>query len=102
MSTSFGSEHFIFFDSAQWVADQLGMNLSLYKLLKEYMPDTVQWTFPSGGPNIGITLPPWLSAESLVFEAQKNNIAFLAGTTCYASEPEFNHIRLSFSSLDDE
>ena len=30
-----------------------------------------------GGPNIWVTLPSWLSAESLVFEAQKNNIAFL-------------------------
>lgn len=72
------------------------------KLLKEYMPDKITWTSPKGGPNIWITLPSWLSAESLVFEGQNNNIAFLAGSTCYASEPEFNHIRLSFSSLDQE
>jgi len=71
-------------------------------LLKKHMPDTVEWTSPMGGPNIWLTLPSWLSAESLVFEAQNNNIAFLTGSTCYASEPEFNHIRLSFSSLDQE
>jgi DNA-binding transcriptional MocR family regulator len=72
------------------------------ELLKEYMPSTVKWTSPMGGPNIWITLPSWLSAESLVFEAQNNNIAFLAGSTCYSSEPEFNHIRISFSSLEQE
>lgn len=71
-------------------------------LLKECMPSTVKWTVPIGGPNIWITLPSWLSAESLVFEAQNNNIGFLAGSTCYSSEPEFNHIRISFSSLDEE
>lgn len=76
-------------------------NLAL-KLLKEYMPSTVKWSTPMGGPNIWITLPSWLSAESLIFEAQNNNIAFLAGSTCYSSEPEFNHIRISFSSLDTE
>lgn len=85
------------------------MNYILYKrrnlvldLLKKHMPDTVAWTSPMGGPNIWLTLPAWLSAESLVFEAQNNNIAFLSGSTCYSSEPEFNHIRLSFSSLEQE
>jgi DNA-binding transcriptional MocR family regulator len=74
----------------------------ILKLLKKHMPDTVEWSSPKGGPNIWLTLPSWLSAQSLVFEAQNNNIAFLAGSTCYASEPEFNHIRLSFSSLDQK
>lgn len=75
-------------------------NLAL-KLLAEYMPSNVKWTVPQGGPNIWITLPSWLSAESLVFEAQHRNINFLPGSTCYPSEPEFNHIRISFSSLDE-
>ncbi|GAB6110078.1 MocR-like pyridoxine biosynthesis transcription factor PdxR [Fusibacter bizertensis] len=74
----------------------------ILKLLKKYMPATVEWNSPMGGPNIWLTLPSWLSAESLVFEAQNDNIAFLTGSTCYSSEPEFNHIRLSFSSLDQE
>lgn len=76
-------------------------NLTL-KLLTEYMPNTVKWSVPRGGPNIWITLPLWMSAESLIFEAQSNNISFLAGSTCYSSEPEFNHIRISFSSLDEQ
>ncbi len=78
------------------------MPILILKLLKKHMPDTVEWSSPMGGPNIWLTLPSWLSAERLIFEAQNNNIAFLAGSTCYASEPEFNHIRLSFSSLDQE
>ena len=75
-------------------------NLAL-KLLTEYMPSNVKWTVPQGGPNIWITLPSWLSADSLIFEAQSRNITFLPGSTCYPSEPEFNHIRISFSSLDE-
>lgn len=65
------------------------------------MLSNVKWTVPQGGPNIWITLPLWLSAESLIFQAQSRNITFLAGSTCYPSEPEFNHIRISFSSLDE-
>lgn len=75
-------------------------NLAL-KLLTEYMPTNVKWTVPQGGPNIWITLPSWLNAESLIFEAQKRNIGFLSGSACYPSEPEFNHIRISFSFLDE-
>lgn len=71
------------------------------KLLTEHMPSNVKWTVPQGGPNIWITLPLWLSAESLIFQAQSRNITFLAGSTCYPNEPEFNHIRISFSSLDE-
>ena len=71
------------------------------KLFAEHMPPDVKWTVPEGGPNIWITLPSWLSAESLVFEAQSRNINFLAGSTCYPSEPEFNHIRISFSYLEE-
>lgn len=75
-------------------------NLTL-KLLTEYMPSDVKWTVPQGGPNIWITLPSWMSAESLLFEAQSRNIAFLPGSTCYPSEPEFNHIRIGFCFLDE-
>ncbi|EPZ8708599.1 hypothetical protein [Clostridium botulinum] len=66
------------------------------------MPRTVKWSIPMGGPNIWITLPSWLSTENLIFKSQNNNIAFLAGSTCYSNEPEFNHIQISFSSLDTE
>lgn len=76
-------------------------NLAL-KLLTEHMPSNVKWTIPEGGPNIWITLPSWLSAESLIFEANNHNIAFLLGSTCYPSEAEFNHIRISFSSLEEQ
>ncbi|WP_066630813.1 PLP-dependent aminotransferase family protein [Clostridium magnum] len=75
-------------------------NLAL-ELLTKYMPISVKWTIPQGGPNIWITLPSWLNAESLVFDAQDQNISFLCGSACYPSEPEFNHIRISFSFLDE-
>lgn len=76
-------------------------NLAL-KLLSEYMPSDVKWTVPQGGPNIWITLPSGLSAECLAFEAQTRNITFLPGSTCYPSEPQFNHIRIGFCFLDEQ
>lgn len=69
------------------------------KLLKDYMPSIVTWSFPLGGPNIWISLPPYLSAEILKDEAHDSGISFLTGATCYANEPGFNHLRVSFSSL---
>ena len=50
-------------------------NLAL-ALLESHMPSTVKWTVPQGGLNIWITLPSSMSAESLIFEAQNNNISF--------------------------
>ena len=75
-------------------------NLAL-NLLEQYMPPTVKWTVPQGGLSIWITLPTSTSAESLICEAQNKNISFLSGSACYPTNPQFNHLRISFSFIDE-
>lgn len=72
------------------------------ELLLKSMPSGVSWTIPKGGPNIWITLPAWLNAEQVAIEAQNHNLAFLLGATCYPSEPQWNQIRISYSSLEEQ
>ncbi|MGN7943182.1 MocR-like pyridoxine biosynthesis transcription factor PdxR [Virgibacillus sp. 6R] len=70
-------------------------------LLKHHAPKGVTWTQPDGGLNIWVTLPSWASTNELFVQAQKQQIAILPGSVCYAGEPEYNHFRLSFSYLED-
>jgi DNA-binding transcriptional MocR family regulator len=70
-------------------------------LLKRNIPAEVVWTEPKGGLNIWISIPQGLDTNHLLMECQKKNIYFLPGSACFPGEPETNHLRLSFSYLQE-
>ncbi|MBA4494899.1 PLP-dependent aminotransferase family protein [Paenactinomyces guangxiensis] len=71
------------------------------ELLSNYAPQHVTWTVPSGGINIWITLPGTINADELVYEAKKESLSFLPGSSCYPGQPEFHHLRISYSYLEE-
>ncbi len=71
------------------------------KLLKKHMPEGVEWIEPKGGLNIWISIPEKWDTKQLLLECQKKNLSFLPGFVCFCGEPETNHLRLSFSYLND-
>ncbi len=61
----------------------------------------VHWKRPEGGLYLWLTLPPSLSAESLIPEAHHRGIHFLPGSIFYPGEPEVNHLRICWTNLPD-
>ncbi|RAL23425.1 PLP-dependent aminotransferase family protein [Thermoflavimicrobium daqui] len=76
-------------------------NLTL-QLLKEYAPPGMSWLTPKGGFNIWITLPKGANTIELLSMCKQKNISFLPGSACFPSDIEWNHLRLSFSNVDEE
>lgn len=71
-------------------------------LLRKNAPPTVKWTVPEGGINIWITLPKHIHTDKLLLtSASSKKIYFLPGTIFYPNDPESNHLRISFSYLEE-
>jgi len=72
-------------------------------LLKQFCPKEVTWIEPRGGMNIWITFPDKFNTENLLYNyAHNEKISFLLGRLCYPNEPQYNHLRISFSYLSEE
>ncbi|MEK0314859.1 aminotransferase-like domain-containing protein [Cohnella sp. 56] len=71
-------------------------------LLDKYAPEGVTWITPKGGLNIWVSLPGNGNTDELLLKAQQSNISFLPGSACYPGEPQYNHLRISFSYLEDQ
>jgi DNA-binding transcriptional MocR family regulator len=72
------------------------------ELLQQYAPAEISWTKPQGGLSIWITFPVWVNTNDLLLEAQKQQITFLPGSITYAVQPEYHHLRLSFSNIEEQ
>ncbi|MGG0453983.1 PLP-dependent aminotransferase family protein [Priestia megaterium] len=70
-------------------------------LLLEHAPSDISWMVPEGGLNLWITLPSWMNSNHLLIEAKKRDITFLPGSACYPMEHENNHIRISYSYMNE-
>ncbi|HZG18329.1 MAG TPA: PLP-dependent aminotransferase family protein [Candidatus Bathyarchaeia archaeon] len=71
-------------------------------LLTRHSPDDVSWTIPEGGLNLWISLPSWIDSHFLLSEAKKHQITFLPGSACYPVGQENNHLRVSYSYINEE
>jgi DNA-binding transcriptional MocR family regulator len=49
-----------------------------------------------------VSLPSSGNTDELLLKAQQSNISFLPSSACYPSEPQYHHMRISFSYLDDQ
>ncbi|MEB2299260.1 PLP-dependent aminotransferase family protein [Lysinibacillus xylanilyticus] len=72
------------------------------KLLEKYAPESVTWVIPKGGLNIWVSLPSDKNADEVLFKAQQSNISFLPSSACYPGEPQYNHMRISYSYPDHQ
>jgi DNA-binding transcriptional MocR family regulator len=63
--------------------------------LQEQLP-TLQWTVPSGGFYIWLTLPDYLDSKAMLPRAVKELVAYTPGTAFYTDGGGRNAMRLSF------
>lgn len=71
-------------------------------LLTSLSPEGVSWTIPEGGLNLWISLPSWIDSHLLLSEAKKQQTTFLPGSACYPVGQETNHLRISYSYINEE
>jgi 2-aminoadipate transaminase len=69
----------------------------MLQALRDYMPEGVTWTEPEGGLFLFLTLPEYMDAEKLFFEAIEEKVAFVLGTVFYCDGCGKNTMRLNFS-----
>lgn len=71
--------------------------------LKEFFPEEVTWTYPSGGLFLWVTLPEAMDCHKLFKIAVKNDVAFVPGDSFFTGEGEgLRNMRLNFSYTSPE
>lgn len=69
----------------------------MLKCFREFMPEGVKWTEPSGGLFLFVTLPPSMDAARLLERALQKNVAFVCGSVFYCNNEGHNTMRINFS-----
>lgn len=72
------------------------------KVLRDCAPDGVSWVKPRGGFNIWVSCPPWVNTNDILREAEQRGIHFMPGSVCFPGEPEYHHLRISFSYVGEK
>ena len=65
--------------------------------LEKYFPDEAKWNRPEGGMSVWVRLPDSLNSKQLLLQAVENGVTFISGDHFYASSPQQNMMRLSFT-----
>jgi 2-aminoadipate transaminase len=73
----------------------------MIKCFRDYMPEGVSWTEPSGGLFLFVTLPEGLMADNIFERAIERNVAFVSGSTFFCNNSGTNTMRLNFSFMDE-
>lgn len=74
---------------------------NMMMMLKEFMPNKVEWTVPNGGLFTWLKIPGINSLE-LLKKSVENGIAFMPGYPFYANEPDPTTIRLTYATATKE
>jgi 2-aminoadipate transaminase len=67
---------------------------------REFMPEGVTWTEPSGGMFLFVTLPPAMDAAVLLEKAIMKKVAFVSGSVFHCNNEGHNTMRINFSFAD--
>jgi 2-aminoadipate transaminase len=67
---------------------------------REFMPEGVTWTEPSGGMFLFVTLPPKIDAAVLLEKAIMKKVAFVSGAVFHCNNEGRNTMRINFSFAD--
>src|SRR5438876_11396618 len=65
--------------------------------MDEYFSDEAKWSRPDGGLSLWVRLPDSLNSTQLLLQAVENGVTFISGDHFYASSPQQNMMRLSFT-----
>jgi 2-aminoadipate transaminase len=65
--------------------------------MEEYFPEEVQWTRPSGGMFLWVTLPAGIDAVDLLKAAAEQQVIFVPGEAFYPDHGLSNTLRLNYS-----
>lgn len=70
--------------------------------LQLFMPETVSWNRPAGGMFLWLELPQYADSEAMLPKTLAQNVAYVPGSTFYASNPEQHTLRLAFVTVPEE
>ena len=70
--------------------------------LAEFFPAQAEWTRPSGGLFIWVTLPDFIDTTDLLARALRDNVAFVPGEAAYLDGRGRSSMRLNFSGVDED
>jgi 2-aminoadipate transaminase len=74
----------------------------MLEALKNYMPDGVNWTHPSGGLFLWVTLPEGVDSRTFFKSAIDEKVAFVPGYSFHPLGGGENTMRLNFSCMKPE
>ena len=78
---------------------------AMLSAIERYFPTEAQWTQPSGGFFVWVTLPPSVEPARLLTLAREEGVDYMPGESCFEGQPPTpgTYLRLSYStlSLDD-
>lgn len=75
---------------------------AMLSALADNAPSGLKWTSPSGGLFVWVDLPQQLDSRILLEKAITRNLAFVPGNAFFADGGGSEHLRLSFSLLDEK
>lgn len=75
---------------------------AMMEALDEFMPDYTEWTKPTGGMFVWVTLPDYMDDMTLLKSAIEQKMTFVPGSQYYAYNNVHNAIRLSFTQPTPE
>lgn len=74
----------------------------MMEAIKEYFPDNLQYTYPSGGLFSWVVLPDHIDAKNLLVKALELNVAFVPGGSFFPNGGKENTFRLNYSNMPEE
>ncbi len=114
LKTDGGTNIFGSFVAASWIPEHFDRHVTelrqiygrrrdlMLEALGKYMPEGVEWSTPTGGFFIWVTLPESLNTGPMLAQAREMGIEFLPGAACFFDGTGQNKIRLSFSFAHDD
>jgi 2-aminoadipate transaminase len=70
--------------------------------MKEYFPEEVKYTYPSGGLFTWAVLPASLNARDVMLKALEKNVAFVPGGSFFPNGGQENTMRINYSNMPDD
>jgi 2-aminoadipate transaminase len=70
--------------------------------LADHFPRQAEWTRPTGGLFIWVTLPDFIDTTDLLARALRDNVAFVPGEAAFLDGRGRNAMRLNFSGSDED
>jgi 2-aminoadipate transaminase len=75
---------------------------AMLEALPEHFPPDTDWTRPSGGFYVWVTLPGWVDAQAMLAAAVERRVAYVPGTAFYPDGRGRNQMRLAFCHPTEE